>query len=184
MRESVTIREAQPGDGAGCARAWSDAGRYVSELSPDVSRVPDAQGLVEWFERLLAQDREPSEVWLVAEADGRVVGFVQASVEPARADGRWQIQRDLAAPRLAVGALVVEEAQRRAGAGTALMQAAEERGRGQGAVVALLDTNIRSYMSLPFYEDRMGYQRRAAILRKHLRDSPGPESAGQDAESG
>ena len=48
------------------------------------------------------------------------------------------------------------------------MEAAEERGRAQGATVALTDTNIRSDLSLPFYENRMGYERRAAILRKTL----------------
>jgi GNAT superfamily N-acetyltransferase len=169
MKARVTIRDAQPGDGEGCARAWSDAGRYIHELNPDVGRVPDAQGLVEWFEQALAQGRESNEVLLVAESsDGRVLGFIDATIEPPSPDARWQIQRDLGASRLVIGALAVEEADRRAGVGTALMEAAEERGRAQGAAVALTDTSIRSHLSLPFYENRMGYERRAAILRKTL----------------
>jgi GNAT superfamily N-acetyltransferase len=125
-------------------------------------------GLAEWFEQWLAQDREPNQIFLVAENDSRVVGFIDATVEPPSADARWQVQRDLGVARLVIGALAVEETQRRAGVGTALMEAAEERGRRQGAIVALTDTNIRSHLSLPFYENRMGYERRAAILRKTL----------------
>jgi GNAT superfamily N-acetyltransferase len=169
LNAGLSIRDAQPGDGDGCARAWSDAGRYIRELNPDVGRVPDAQGLVEWFEEALAQGRESNQVLLVAEDnDGRVVGFIDAAIKPPSPDARWQIQRDLGAPRLVIGALAVEEASRRAGVGTALMEAAEERGRAQGAVVALTDTSLRSYLSLPFYENRMGYERRGAILRKSL----------------
>jgi GNAT superfamily N-acetyltransferase len=169
MRASVTIRDARPGDGDGCARAWSDAGRCIRELNPDVGRVPDARGLVEWFEQSLAKDRGPREIWLVADIDGQVAGFIEATVEPPSVDARWQIQRDLAISRLTIGALAVEEARRRAGVGTALMEAVEERGRSQGAMVALTDTSILSHLSLSFYEHRMGYERRAVILRKMLR---------------
>jgi Acetyltransferase (GNAT) family len=83
---------------------------------------------------------------------------------------RWSIRDGL--HRLVIGALAVDQTHRRAGVGTALMEAAEDRGRSLGAEVALTDTNIRSYMSLPFYEDRMGYDRRAAILRKVLLRQP------------
>src|SRR5258708_27853425 len=103
MRVSVTIRDAQPGDSDGCARAWRDAGRYIIELNPAVGRIPDAQGLVEWFEQWLAQGRESNQVFLVAEDDGRVVGFIDATIEPPSTDARWQIQRDLGAPRLVIG---------------------------------------------------------------------------------
>jgi GNAT superfamily N-acetyltransferase len=140
----------------------------VYELNPDVGHIPDAHGLVGWFEQWLAQDRGSNQIFLVAEGNGRVVGFIDAIVEPPSTDARWQIQRDLGVLRLVIGALAVEEPQRRAGVGAALMEAAEERGRSQGAMVALTDTNIRSHLSLPFYEDRMGYERRAAILRKTL----------------
>ena len=164
----VIIRAARSGDGAGCARAWSDAGRYLQELDPELGRVPDSDGLADWFERSLAEDRAQGTLWLVAEQGGAVVGFVSASVEPPLPDARWQLQRDLASPRLVVGALVVEQAQRRSGVGTALMEAVEEAGRSAGAEVAMLDTNLRSLGSVPFYEDRMAYQRRAVIFRKKL----------------
>jgi GNAT superfamily N-acetyltransferase len=167
----VVFRAARSGDGAGCARAWSDAGRYHRELDPNIGRVPDSDGLADWFERSLADDRAAGALWLVAEQDGRVVGFVSARVEPPMADARWQLQRDLASPRLVIDALVVEETQRRSGVGTALMEAVEEAGRSQGAVVATLNTNLRSLLSVPFYEDRMSYQRRSVIFRKDLRQA-------------
>jgi hypothetical protein len=48
------------------------------------------------------------------------------------------------------------------------MKAAEEWGRRNGAVVAVTDTNLSSLLSVPFYEDRMGYRRQALVLRKTL----------------
>jgi hypothetical protein len=54
------------------------------------------------------------------------------------------------------------------GIGTALMLAIEEAARSQGAEVALLDTNVRSDLSVPFYEHQMAYSRRAVIFRKTL----------------
>jgi hypothetical protein len=48
------------------------------------------------------------------------------------------------------------------------MVAIEEAGRAQDAAVAVLDTNLLSGLSVPFYEDRMAYQRRAVMFRKAL----------------
>ncbi len=143
----------------------------MQNLDPDVGREPDPDGLVDWFEQSLAQDRPPGMLWLVAERDGRVVGFVHAAVEPPRADSRWQLQRDLASHRLTISALAVEARWRRSGIGTALMTAVEEAGRDQGAKVATLDTNLQSLLSVPFYEGRMAYTRRAAIFRKKLQQA-------------
>jgi hypothetical protein len=35
-------------------------------------------------------------------------------------------------------------------------------------VLVALDTNLRSALSLPFYEDRLGYERHSVIFRKYL----------------
>jgi len=48
------------------------------------------------------------------------------------------------------------------------MDAAEEWGRSNGAAIALLDTYVGSPVSVPFYEQRMGYERRALYFRKTL----------------
>ena len=50
--------------------------------------------------------------------------------------------------------------------GTALMTAVERWAARCGANLVSLDTNLRSPLSVPFYEDRMGYTRHAVIFRK------------------
>jgi len=64
--------------------------------------------------------------------------------------------------------VVVEEAFRRQGVGARLMAALENWGRERGATVALLDTYPESALSLPFFQERMGYRRRSVRLIKQL----------------
>lgn len=172
----IAVREIRPGDGEGCARAWTDAGRYYAAVVPEVIQEPDPDGLVEWFERAISENRGDDTLRLVATVGegaggggGRVVGMIEATVRWPHPDGRFQLQRDQSRTRLVINALAVTDDYRRQGVGTALMRAAEEWGRDKGAVVALTDTNLRSSLSVPFYEDRMGYLRQAVILRKTLR---------------
>ena len=149
---------------------WADAGRCYAAIVPEVIQEPDPDGLAEWFERGIAEDRGENTLWLVAVDDtgGQVIGMIEASVQEPHADGRWQLQRDRSRTRLLINALAVAEDHRRRGVGTLLMNAAEEWGHGNGATVTLTDTNLRSDLAVPFYEARMGYQRQAVILRKHL----------------
>lgn len=171
MSDVAVIRPARPGDGEGCARAWTDAGRYYAPIVPDVIQEPDPGGLAEWFERGIAEIQDEDALWLVAATDGsggQVVGMIEAVIQRPRPDGHWQLQRDQSRTRLLINALVVAEDYRRQGVATRLMDAAEDWGRGRGATVALTDTNLHSALSVPFYEQRMGYVRRAVILRKPL----------------
>jgi GNAT superfamily N-acetyltransferase len=71
--------------------------------------------------------------------------------------------------RVVVDALGVEERYRRRGVATRLMQAVEGWGREQGATLVSLETDIASPVSMPFYERRMAYQKRAVIFQKRLR---------------
>lgn len=164
----VAVRQIRPGDGEGCARAWADAGRHYAAVVPDVIQEPDPAGLAEWFERGIAERRDEDTLWLVATADGRVVGMIEAAVQRPSPEARRQIQRDQSRIRLLITALAVAEDHRRRGTGTLLMNAAEAWGRSKGATVALTDTNLHSDLSMPFYEHRMGYLRQAVILRKPL----------------
>jgi GNAT superfamily N-acetyltransferase len=167
--QQPVIRPARAGDGAGLARVWTDAGRNFTEVDPRTLKLPETGGLADWFEESLAQPRPPESLWLVAEAaGGGIAGFVLGTVERPRADAHFQLVRDLGRSRLAVGVLAVAEADRRTGVGTALMTAIEAAARDLGAEVVLLDTNQRSPLSVPFYENRMGYERRAIIFRKEL----------------
>ncbi|MCO5998523.1 GNAT family N-acetyltransferase [Actinoallomurus rhizosphaericola] len=165
----VMVRKVRPGDGEGCARAWRDAGRHYAAIVPEVVQEPDPEGLVEWFEQSIGRSQGDDTVCLVAEDDGRVIGVIEAAVIRPAPDARWQLQRDLSRVRLVINALAVVAEYRRQGVGTALMEAAEEWGRGEGAEVAVTDTNLSSPLSVPFYEKRMAYRRQGVILRKPLR---------------
>lgn len=161
------IRDIRPGDGEGCARVWLDAGRYYAALVPEMLQAPDADGLVDWIEEAIGEERDGS--WQVADVPGEgIAGMVQAEVVPPVPDARHQLQRDLGRTRLIVNLLAVAEGYRRRGVGTALMEAAEEWGRSKGAEVVVTDTNLRSPLSVPFYERRMGFSRQAIIFRKEL----------------
>jgi GNAT superfamily N-acetyltransferase len=110
----------------------------------------------------------PENLALVADVDGEIAGYLEATVQPPLRTAKWQSQRDLAHTRLAINVLWTGEAFRRMGVATRLVEAAENWGRSRGAVVAVCDTYITSPLSVPFWEARMGYERRAVVLRKPL----------------
>jgi ribosomal protein S18 acetylase RimI-like enzyme len=168
----VIVRSARPGDGADLARGWLDGCRYYAALDPERFQIPEADGLAEWFEELLARPVSTDKVWLVAEVDGVVVGNVSAELHGPVDTAARQLLRLLGETRLFVGALGVEEAYQRQGIATRLMEAVEHWGRDRGAVCVSLDTWIHSRRSVPFYERRMGYHRASIVFEKRL-DNPG-----------
>jgi GNAT superfamily N-acetyltransferase len=168
MDAIVVVRPATPGDGAGLAHSWLDAASYYAALDPDVFQVPTGEGLAEWFEQLLARARAPDTIWLVAEIAGRVVGDINARLDRPITDAARQLVREVGQVRVFVNALGVQAAYRRRGVGTRLLEAVEGWGRQQGATLISLDTFVASPLSVPFYEQRMGYQQRAIIFQKRL----------------
>jgi GNAT superfamily N-acetyltransferase len=165
---TIRVRPARQGDGKDLARGWIDTGRHYAALDPDAFQVPAAAGLADWLEELLRQPRTDDTIWLVAEVDSRVVGSVEAHLERPASDATRQVLLDLARVRVFVDALGVEEAYRRQGVGTRLMQAVEAWGRDRGAQRILLTTFAASPTSMPFYQHRMGYQQRSVGFVKHL----------------
>ncbi|MGQ0669501.1 MAG: GNAT family N-acetyltransferase [Actinomycetota bacterium] len=165
----IRLRPARSGDGEGLARSWVDAGRYYADLDAERFQVPMVDGLVEWFEEDLAEPASEEVITRVAEVDGRIVGWIYARVVPSKDNARWQLLRELSESQLVVEALVVEEAYRRQRVGTRLMESAEEWARSKGASIASVDTYIDSPISVPFYEDRMGYARKSLRFGKPLR---------------
>jgi GNAT superfamily N-acetyltransferase len=164
---AVTIRAARPGDGGGMARAWASAADYYADLDPEHFQRPQAPGLAESFEDSIA--RAGNDVLLlVAELDGHVVGWLSARIQLPDADSAAQLMREPGWIRLAIDVLIVDTPAWRHGAGTALMTAAESWGRDRGARAARLGTYAHSPVSVPFYENRMGYERRAIIFQKNL----------------
>jgi GNAT superfamily N-acetyltransferase len=165
---NVIIRAPRAGDGDGLARCWLDAGAYYAGLNPDLFQIPQADGLAPGLEEWLLSITSEDACALVAEKDGQVVGFITAAIEHPVATAAGQLLRDLGRVRVVMHALVVQEAHRRQGIGTRLMEAAEEWARGRGAVIALVDTYVGSPLSMPFYEQRMGYSRRTLRFRKEI----------------
>ncbi|MEC3979968.1 GNAT family N-acetyltransferase [Amycolatopsis sp. H20-H5] len=165
----IEIRGTRPGDGPGCALVWQDLGRFFAGINPDTYRVPGSEGLADWFETLNAKLRDDDQwLQLVAVADGEIAGQLAATLQQPMAAAERQIQADFSRRRLVINALGVRDADRRGGVGTALMLAAEQWGRTQGAEVVLLDTELNNHTSMPFYEQRMGFTARAVQFRKEL----------------
>jgi GNAT superfamily N-acetyltransferase len=164
----VTIREARDDDAAGIARLGQENSAYHAELAPEHFRLPDEEGLVEFIENDREWREAPDTLALVAEDDGVVAGYLEASLQRPDETARHQGQRDLSEIRLFINFVGTADAYKRQGVATKLVQAAEQWGREREAVVALCDTFIDSPLSVPFWEQRMGYQRRAIIFRKRL----------------
>ena len=131
--------------------------------------MPDEDGLVEFIADDADWRRDPHNLALVAEIDGEVAGYLESSIQAPVDSARWQSQSDVGERRLHINYLGTGEGYKRRGVATALVEAAESWGRDRGATVAVCDTWIDSPMSVPFWEERMGYRRRAIIFRKSLR---------------
>lgn len=145
-----------------------ESSAFYAERAPDYFRHVDAEGLVDFIEGDAEWRAGGDSFGRAAEVDGEVAGYIEATVQPPLDTARWQSQRDLGAPRLHIGFVQTAVAFRRTGVATHLVEAAEAWGRERGAKVAVCDTYLDSPMSVPFWESRMGYRRRAIVLRKEL----------------
>jgi GNAT superfamily N-acetyltransferase len=162
------IRAYRDADAPGIVRISRENGRFYSTLAPELFREPDEDGFVEFLERDREWRERPENLALVAEMDGAVAGYLEATVEAPLETARWQGQRDFGETRLAINYVGTADAYKRTGIATRLVEAAEAWGRSRGAVVAVCDTYVESPLSMPFWERRMGYERRAVVFRKRL----------------
>ncbi len=161
------IRRGRLGDGEAIARIHRESSSYYAAQAPDLFNRPDEQGLAAFLEPGAGDNTETS-LLLVAELDGEVVGSLYATLLAPDESARYQSPSDLGETRLFVDALAVLQEHWRRGIATTLVEAAEDWGRERGATVALCDTWPESPVSIPFWEDRMGYARRSIRLRKRL----------------
>ena len=97
-----------------------------------------------------------------------MVGFVQAQIWPPAEDADRHLMREVSEPILKVDSIMVMADERGAGIGTALMSAAETWGRERGATRAVVISYANSPSSIPFYEERMGYERHTVGFLKPL----------------
>jgi GNAT superfamily N-acetyltransferase len=165
---AIEVRGFRPGDGAGIARIGRENSAYYARLAPQYFKEPNEGALADMLEGDDEWRNADENLALVAEVEGNVAGYLEASVHPPLETAECQGQRDLAFSRLFIGVVETADAYKRMGVATRLVEAAEEWGRSQGAVVAVCDTYIDSPLSVPFWEERMGYTRRSIIFRKPL----------------
>jgi len=163
----IVVRNARQGDGKALARIHAEVARYYLELAPDYFQIPT---LEEFAEELDAKARgtDSTTLKLVAEIDGEVVGALLARLLPPEDEAARQTSRDPGETRLRIDYLATSAASRRQGVGGHLVEAAEAWGRNAGATVAETWTYHRSPLSVPFWEERMGYEGRSVYLRKPL----------------
>jgi ribosomal protein S18 acetylase RimI-like enzyme len=164
----VVVREFRAGDGRPIAQMSRENGAYYARLAPDYFKEPEEAGLVDLIEGDETWRSSPENFARVAEVDGEVAGYIEATIQPPMETAQWQSQRDLSVPRLFINFVGTSDRFKRMGVATQLVDAAERWGREKGARVAICDTYIDSPLSVPFWERRMGYTRRAIILRKAL----------------
>jgi len=140
---------------------------YYTRLAPGHFRVPDAESLAEFMEPRSDENAEPT-LAPVAELDGELAGYLEARLEDPLESAAFQANPDLAEVRLFINYLETVQTHWRRGVGTRLVGEAEAWGRARGATVAICDTYVGSPVSIPFWEERMGYERRTVVLRKPL----------------
>ena len=144
--EEISVREAQPADADALARVHADVARYYDERGPH------------YFDE--------GQLRLVAEVEGEVVGALTARLlEPVTVGGDARGESE---KRLRIDYLATAPASRRAGIGTRLVEAAESWGRRVGATIAETTAFRGSALSIPFWEDRMGYEELPMSLEKRL----------------
>ena len=164
----VSVRHARKGDGPGIARCWEDAGRHYIEVDPARYQVPEEAGLAGWFEHSLARGERDRVVFVAELEDGSIGGFLHARLERPVPEPWRQLQRDFGRTRVFIDAIAVTQPLRRQGVGEKLMAAAENWARERGAAVAFVDSFVAGPSAVPFYEKRMGYERRSIRFEKRL----------------
>ena len=166
--ENVTIRRARPGDGEGLARIWLENARYYVDLAPDDFQLPRAEGLADFFDPS-PEHESGARVFLVAEVEGEVAGYAVATVTPAHQSADRQYVPYHGETRISIDALGVGDAYQRRGIATRLVDELERWGRAQGATLASTDTYVDSPLSIPFWQERLGYRPRSVVMWKRLR---------------
>lgn len=164
----IVVREYRDGDAAGIVRVSLDNGAYYARLAPEYFRQPAERGFVEFVENDTGWREGDENLALVADVNGEVAGYLEASVQPSVETATWQTQVDLGRSRLFISFVGTADRFQRIGVATRLVEAAEAWGRSKGAAVAICQTYIDSPQSVPFWEKRMGYVRRAIVFRKPL----------------
>jgi len=122
----------------------------------------DSEEGYSWF--LGSQFKEDDVVVLVAEREGIVIGYVYAALEQQS----WKELREAAG---FIHDVIVEESNRRIGVATALIEAAVEWLRTQGAPRVLLGAAEQNTAALSLFS-RLGFRRTMIEMTRELQTKP------------
>ncbi len=155
-----TVREAVEADLPALGRLGAMLMRLHHEFDPQrfMTPGPNPERGYAWF--LGTQLGRDDVVILVAEGQGRVLGYVYAAVEPQS----WKELRDEAG---FVHDVVVDPDGRRQGVATALMQAAIARLRDRGMPRVVLGTASRNAAAQRLFE-RLGFRSTMIEMTREL----------------
>ncbi len=152
------------------AEDWPRVAALLAELGrPDVLGTDEENAARAVFERYLA--REDSRA-LVAEVDGRVVGFVDMDLRN---------RLNFTTPQAWIPDLIVAEGGRSAGVGAALLARAEEIARAEGCWSMSLESANWRERAHAFYA-REGWTDAAHAFTKNLGDRPWPPAPPAERE--
>ena len=165
--QKIRLRKVRDTDADDLAEAWRDQSQVYAALDPEVFAAPAVDGLGTWLVTGLASQADPDRrLVLVADVDGRAVGFLVAAVVPPHASADRQAQRDLARPRVQIEALAVRRTHWRTGVGSRLVRAAEDWARNRGAVTVSAQAYIRGPARA--FLAALGYTPRATVFDKRV----------------
>jgi ribosomal protein S18 acetylase RimI-like enzyme len=157
---AVTIRRAAADDAAMLGSLGAALMRAHYAFDPQRFLATGAHAETGYASFLASQLDGDEAVVLVAEVDGRVVGYVFAGLEPMS----W---KELRGPAGFIHDVLVDEAARAAGAGTALVEAAIAWLRERGAPRVILWTADRNAAAQRLFE-RLGFRRTMIEMTREL----------------
>lgn len=163
----IRLRRVRDDDADDLAEAWRDQAAVYAELDPDSFVVPEADDIGAWLvEQLVSQADPDHRLVLVADVDGRALGFIIAAVIAPHPAADHQSQRDLAAPGVQIEALAVRRDHWRSGVGSRLVRAAEDWAANRGAATISAQVFVRGPAAQ--FLDACGYTPRATIYGKRV----------------
>jgi ribosomal protein S18 acetylase RimI-like enzyme len=158
----MEVRQAIPADLDAVVEVYLSLAAHHAALAPAGYRVPDPEAVRERFARVVA-DMDPANLHLVVVIDGHVVGHLDAWGETVPGPGTTRQPL-----RAATIGLAVLEAHRGRGAGSALIEAAEQWAHERELDEVRMEVAIENAGARRLYE-RLGYETSTVLLAKRLR---------------
>ena len=162
MKAASSVRQATPKDLPAIGRLGALLVRTHHDFDPKrfIAPSPDTEDRYGWF--LGTQLKKPNVIILVADRDGRVIGYTYSGVE-----GNYYMS--LRGPAGVVYDIVVDPAHRKQGIGRVLLDATLEALKARGAPRVVLSTAERNSDAQRLF-DRAGFRATMIEMTRELDD--------------